>query len=112
MFLGKWKMYAKDNQTKFENFETEEASELISNYFLPISIDKVYAYELENVTFERDFKTEKEDIINKLKSDAYNKVPNGVQVDSEEIIITPIKSGYIINVYLTSELIQVYKYRG
>jgi len=112
MFLGKWKMYNKDIQTKFENFETEQSSELISNYFLPIRTDKVFAYELENVTFERDFETEKEDIINKLNSEAYSKVPNGVQVDAEDVTITPINDGYIINVYLTSKLTQVYKYRG
>lgn len=102
--IGKWDIYSKNTENRFENFEIKEVSCLVSHYFLPIKLTKVYAYETTEKIIERDFEKEKDFIISDIKQKAYSKVPNTAKIDREEVQITPFDDGYIVNVYLSTQM--------
>lgn len=110
IFLGGFKILASEKNNPYSNFEIVENNANVSQYFLPIKINKTIAYELELTQVEHDFKKEKDSILEKLKAQVYASVAEGVKVDSEDITITPIDEGYVINLTLTSKLNLSYKY--
>ena len=102
--VGRWNFINQNKTCDFALYETEEVERNISNYFVPISFKKSYAYELENRLIERNFEEEKNDIISNLKSKVYMEVPSDIIIDSEEIDITEIANGYIVNLHLISTI--------
>jgi len=101
--LGRWKILSNKYSCKFTEFEVEENSNCISNYFLPLKIKKQVAYELIKEEVENNFEENKEKIINSLKKDAYSQVSINDEIKSEEIVINEVIDGYLVNVYLISE---------
>ena len=110
--LGKWNIGDSSKGSSFENSETEEKSTLISKYFLPIKFKKTIEYELEKQIITRDFESEKDSIISNLKQSTYDMVPSNITIDEEDVSITPIDNGYIVNVSLMSNIRQVYSYHN
>ena len=100
--LGKYRLNKSEKNSSYSHYEKEENITLVSNYFLPISINKTYAYELEKKCITRNFENEKEAIINRQKELLYLTCPKSLEINNEEVKITPINDGYIINVYLMS----------
>ena len=100
VYLGKYLISTKKDSYTFDFFEEKQCVSEVSKYFLPIKINKTYLYELTKKTINKDFEKEKSSIISSLKEDVYSKVPNNWNVDDEEIVITDIDNGKIVNVYL------------
>ena len=107
--LGRWNIIHSEKDNPFTNYEIEETSNTISQYFLPISINKIYAYELTLVTIEHDFDLEKDGIIKDLKNSVYSQLGN-YEVSNENTIITKIDGGYIINYNVESVIQLKYQY--
>lgn len=104
MSLGEWCLYNKNYECEYENYEVEEIDNIITSYFLPIHIKKKIVYETHKETFERNFEEEKDEIIRKLKDDVYSKVPQNINIDSEDIKINSTKYGNIVTIYLKSSV--------
>jgi hypothetical protein len=104
MYLGNIKIYSSSSNNKFEYFESENQNVMLSNYFLPIKINKNIVFELKKEKIERDFESEKDEIVSKLKEKAYSKLATNMQVDSEEIQISSINNGNIVTIYLKSSV--------
>ena len=102
--LGVFKISYREKSTSYNEYEEENKISSASFYFLPIIINKRYAYELEKKTITRDFDKEKDNIIDTQKKSLYNTIPENLKIESEEIKVTSITNGYIINVYLTSKV--------
>ena len=79
-------------------------SEEISNYFLPVKIEKTYSYEIEKKTIFRNFENEKEEIINSQKELLYSTISQEIKTESEKVNVVPIENGYIINIHISSIL--------
>ncbi|MGN0961831.1 MAG: sporulation protein YqfD [Christensenellales bacterium] len=109
-YLGKYLITKNNKENPYQNFELENTSKCVSQYFLPIKIYNIFAYELTNKVIEHNFESEKEEIINKVKSEAYSLVPKSLKVDNEELVITDTTLGKIVNVYLECNVEINYKY--
>lgn len=103
-YLGKYKLFGNNYECKFQNYEIEEADNMITNYFLPIHIKKIVAYEKSNEEKVRVFEDEKEDIVEKLKVEVYKKVPSHLEIESEDIKINSTNYGNIVTIYLKSSV--------
>lgn len=103
VYLGMFQLSNSTYDCKFSEYEVEEHDLNISQYFLPIHMKKVYAYELEKKTVSRDFDIEKDRVIEKTKKQAYGSVPERFPIVSEEVGISRIDDGYIVSVYLESK---------
>lgn len=102
--IGKWNIYNKDYNCKYAYYDSEEKLSNVSNNFIPLEIRKIYAFELEKVLVERNFDSEKDKLLNDLKNSAYQKLSSNIKVDKEEISITEIDNGYILNFHLITNL--------
>ncbi len=102
--LGKIKLWDKSYKNNFKNFEIVPQNTLVSNYFLPLQINKSIAYELEVKKITKDFEKEKDEIIENLKVKAYSKVPSHLTVESEEVVINSTNYGNIVTIYLKSSV--------
>lgn len=100
--LGKYRLSKSEKISSYSHYEKEEKCSLVTNYFLPISINKTYAYELEKKSVTREFDNEKDAIINRQKELLHSIFPKSLEINNEDVKITPINDGYIINVYLMS----------
>ena len=107
--LGKYKIFSKNNSITFESYEKSEKGSLIGKYLLPISINKTYAYELREDIVYRDFDKEKNKIVENMKNNIYSKVKSDWSINEENVIITPVSNGNIINVYLSCKINLVYR---
>ena len=102
-YMGNIRLFGSGNDNSFDDFEIESNKEILSQYFIPIEVSKVIAYELEEITVNRDFSREKDDIINNIKSSCMK----GVETDKilgENVNIIEMPYGYIINYHLETEL--------
>lgn len=104
ILLGKIKVFSYDSDSGFEYFEEVNQNMLLTNYFLPISVNKRIYYELSKEIIERNFDAEKEKIISDLKTKVYAFIPKDLEVDSEEIKISSTNYGNIITIYLKSSV--------
>ena len=98
----------KSKTVEFDSYEVEEYEQIVSSYFLPIFINKTYVFELEKQIVNRNFEEEKKGLIDRQKKLLYDVIPNDIEIKDENIKVTPITDGYIINVYLMSE--KLFKY--
>lgn len=110
--LGKLSLFKSSKENKFEKFELENSTNKVSQYFLPIMIKKTYAHELKKVLVNRDFESEKEELIARVKNSAYSLVPSNLKVENEEIKVTDTSTGKIINVFLECNIELNYKYNN
>lgn len=108
VIFGTFNISNKDKTTSFVSYEQEEDNIDVSLYYLPISIIKTYAYELEKNSITRDFEKEKDEIIDNQKKILYDSVPKNLKIESEDVKITAIDKGYIINIHLMSNLVLKY----
>jgi len=104
ILMGKIKLFDTKSTCSFEQYETINQELLVSDYFLPININKTIVYELKSETFIHDFEKEKDEIISKLKDKAYKKVPSHMGIDNEEIKISSTNYGNIVTIYLKSSV--------
>lgn len=104
ILLGKFKLFSSNSSNGFQYYEEVEQNILLTNYFLPVRINKIIAYELTQTSIERNFEEEKDQIISELKTKVYSYVPKDVTVDSEEIQISSTNYGNIITIYLKSSV--------
>lgn len=109
MSIGKYKILGNKIDCPFANYEIEETDTLITNYLLPISIKKIIAFELTTETVTRNFEDEKDDIINKIKDEAYSQVPGNLNILSEDIKINSTNYGNIVTIYLKSSVYLKYE---
>lgn len=101
-YLGKYALWQVSEGCDFEFYEVEEFDTVVSQYFLPIRIKKVVAYEITDKIFEHDFESEKAEIIESLKNSCYESVVSE-NIESEECDIIPMSFGYVINYHLGVE---------
>lgn len=97
-----------NNINPFKNFEIEDKTRVVANYFLPIVEKVIISFELVEFENVRDFEKEKENIISQLKELVYRQVFEGIQNIKEDIVFTDIAGGKIINFSITGEY--VFKY--
>lgn len=109
IYLGKNKIFEVSKDNPFSSFEVEEVEDLVSYYFLPIKIKKTIIYETTEAKVSNNFDEMKDKIIEDLKKDVYNKVPENLKVDSEEIQISSTNYGNIVTIYLKSSVYLNYK---
>lgn len=109
MNIGKYKLLENKTDCPFENYEVEEIDNLITNYFVPIHVSKTIAYELTTETVTKNFEDEKDNIINKIKDEAYSQVPSNLNVISEDIKINSTNYGNIVTIYLKSSVYLKYE---
>lgn len=109
MNIGKYKLLENKTDCPFENYEVEEIDNLITNYFVPIHVRKTIAYELTTETVTKNFEDEKDNIINKIKDEAYSQVPSNLNVISEDIKINSTNYGNIVTIYLKSSVYLKYE---
>lgn len=107
--LGKYQLFEDMDPCNFSQYEIEESNEIISYYILPIKVKKLVAYEIIEETITRNFEEEKENIISNLKDEVYSKVPENIDVESEEIQISSTNYGNIVTIYLKSSVYLNYK---
>lgn len=100
--LGIFAIDKKDKVASFDTYELDNTICNVSNYFLPIIIEKIYCYETEKVLITRDFESEKDEIINSLKEALYSQFPLELEIESEKVDIIEIENGYIINNHISS----------
>lgn len=110
VMIGNIKLFAHSVNNNFENFELEEKSLLVTDYFLPIVIKKTYAYETSLVDIEHNFEEEKAEIIDNLKNSVYSKVPKTMSIDDEQIIISSTNFGNIATINLKSSVYLRYNF--
>lgn len=108
-YLGKYKLFGNKYDCKYSDYDIEIDDKMITNYFLPIHIKKTIAYKKETVELEKDFEKEKEGIIDKLKKEAYSKVPDYLHVEGEDIKINSTNYGNIVTIYLKSSVYLKYE---
>ncbi|MBQ7351895.1 MAG: sporulation protein YqfD [Clostridia bacterium] len=84
----------------YQSFELEEKNSLYSYYFLPIFINKVYAYQTELKSITHNFEEERQQIINRLEIKIQEQLPLGLSDIVKDVIITPVDEGCIINYYV------------
>jgi len=101
--LGDNIIYSCNNDVIYTDFEIEEQSVAISMYYLPLRIKKIIAYELVTKVVVRDYETEKNSIIDKLKSDCYS-LCEGCEILSEKEHITKLNYGYVFNYHIAISL--------
>ncbi len=109
MNIGKYKLLENKTDCPFENYEVEEIDSLITNYFVPMHVRKTIAYELTTETITKNFEDEKDNIINKIKDEAYSQVPSNLNVISEDIKINSTNYGNIVTIYLKSSVYLKYE---
>lgn len=109
MNIGKYKLLENKTDCPFENYEVEEIDNLITSYFVPIHVRKTIAYELTTETVTKNFEDEKDNIINKIKDEAYSQVPSNLNVLSEDIKINSTNYGNIVTIYLKSSVYLKYE---
>lgn len=109
MNIGKYKLLENKTDCPFENYEVEEIDSLITNYFVPMHVSKTIAYELTTETVTKNFEDEKDNIINKIKDEAYSQVPSNLNVISEDIKINSTNYGNIVTIYLKSSVYLKYE---
>ncbi len=109
MNIGKYKLLENKTDCPFENYEVEEIDKLITNYFVPIHVRKTIAYEVTTETVTKNFEDEKDNIINKIKDEAYSQVPSNLNVISEDIKINSTNYGNIVTIYLKSSVYLKYE---
>lgn len=109
MNIGEYKLLENKTDCPFENYEVEEIDSLITNYFVPMHVRKTIAYELTTETVTKNFEDEKDNIINKIKDEAYSQVPSNLNVISEDIKINSTKYGNIVTIYLKSSVYLKYE---
>ena len=109
MNIGKYKLLENKTDCPFENYEVEEIDSLITNYFVPMHVRKTIAYELTTETVTKNFEDEKDNIINKIKDEAYSQVPSNLNVISEDIKINSTNYGNIVTIYLKSSVYLKYE---
>lgn len=109
MNIGKYKLLENKTDCPFENYEVEEIDNLITSYFVPIHVRKTIAYELTTETVTKNFEDEKDNIINKIKDEAYSQVPSNLNVISEDIKINSTNYGNIVTIYLKSSVYLKYE---
>lgn len=102
--MGKFFISNRSNEIDFEKYEIEEKTNLVSKYFLPITITQKVAYELSEVQITHNFDDEKNGIINSLKSSVYAMKDERTSVIDEDEIITQIDGGYLVSYYLKCSL--------
>ena len=97
-------MFSKKFECKFENYELQKSCTLLSEYFLPLKINKIIAYETFSETVDLDFESSKEQIVDNLKEKVYKKVPDNLKVESENVKISSTNYGNIVTIYLKSSV--------
>ena len=107
--LGKFNLISDIKNNDYATFELEEVNYYISNYFLPIKVNKVIAHETTLVTKDHNFEEEKDGIIEKLRKELYEKIPDSLKIEDEEIKISSTKYGNIVTIYAKSSVYLNYK---
>ena len=102
--IGKIKLFNSETNHSFQNYETIIDENYVSQYFLPIRIKKQIIYEQEKKIIKNNFESVKNDIIENLRKKAYEKVPQNMKVDNEEIKISSTNYGNIVTIYLKSSV--------
>ncbi len=105
--IGDKIIYSDKSDCEFTSYELEDNISDISQYFLPISINYITAYEINYETIIRDINEDKEEIILSLKDKCYLKI-NGEEVINESTSIIDYDGYKIINYYLTSQVTLIY----
>ena len=103
-FLGKTPLTSNKKECKFEMFDEYEKTYYISSFLLPIKVKKMIYSELEEIEVSHNFEEEKEKIISSCYENALNKVPQNYVVINEDVVITPTSDGFIVAVYLKSNI--------
>ena len=102
--LGNINLFSKKFECKFENYELQKSCTLLSEYFLPLKMNKIIAYETFCETVDLDFESSKEQIVDNLKEKVYKKVPDNLKVESENVKISSTNYGNIVTIYLKSSV--------
>lgn len=107
--LGRFNLISENKENEYSTYEIENIDKYISNYFLPIKVNKVIAYETKLVTKNHNFEEEKDIIVNNLKNELYSKIPNDMEIENEEIKISSTNYGNIVTIYAKSSVYLNYK---
>lgn len=99
---NKFELFNINKECDFKNFEIENISHRITDYYVPIYMNKIYMCELEEVEIIRDFNEEKDSIVDELKNKIKNNIPIGSSADSEQVEIVQVGEDYIVNVYIAT----------
>ena len=102
-YLGNKVVYSRENEHGFVDYEVVHKKEQISNYFMPISIDRTVVYELRGETIKRDFDAEKNDIFSSLKNECLSE-SEGLNILSEKESVIKVDNGYVVNYYIETEV--------
>lgn len=102
--LGNIKLFEKTYENSYESYELIETETLLTSYFLPIKITKIIAVETTTNKILHNFDEEKDEIVSKIRDEAYASVPEGVTIDNEDLQISSTKSGKYVTIYLKSSV--------
>ncbi len=97
--LGKRVIFKENSECDFEFYKVENCDTCVSEYFLPITIKKVIAYEITDVVVSHNFESEKEGIVGELKNSCFERL-GGADIESEGVDIVLMDFGYIINYHV------------
>jgi len=109
IYLGKIKLFETEKENNYSLYEIETKNTLVTEYFLPINLKKTISYELKEIEIERNFEKDKDSVVNKVINEAYSKLEKTLIVNDEKIDILQVDNGYLINVYLKSDITLNYK---
>ena len=99
------KIFSSTPQVKFENYEKIEYNNYVfNNLFLPIKLNRTTFYETKKDTITKNFDEVKNDLINQSREIAFNKLPGGVNVESENTIVSKVGKTYYVTTYLQINL--------
>ncbi len=104
-FLGN-KLFYKIPAVKFEKFEEVVYNDYIfKNWFLPIKFVKTTYYELKEKTTSYNFEENKEKLLKKSETLAYQNLPEGKSVLEKNTVINQVDSKYFVTTYLKINIV-------
>lgn len=102
-YFGKHAIFGSKSQNPFEFFEESSYNEYIAqNMFLPFRIEKSTYYELVKEVVSHNFEEEKEQLIANARKLAHDNVPQGVNVEGEDVVIVEANGTTYVRVNLKS----------